>query len=236
MLEKIYRFLVYNLPCSFPDEVNKPAVTRKRKSSSHSEEISASFLTPAVSHSAIILNPHPPPSSDDNWNCNLNNSNTFLKSFLSMRHGSRGSLTSCSPSPVHFDIRGDSDRPPPTKIPLFGGGDLPKIGRPRSKSTADRPKKKATVHSRARSIDPSISPGPQTTAASTPSASTVPDAVKLNSNNSNSNCNSASSSPTKLLQIPYTRFRPLPVTPPRNPFEGSGQKLNPKTLKQLQRK
>ena len=234
ILEKIYWFLIYNLPSSFPDETNKPPATRKRKSSSHTDEIGASFLTPAVSHSSIVLNPHPQtPGDDPSWNCNLNNSNAFLKSFLSMRHGSRGSFSSCSPSPVHFDVRGDSDRPPPIKMPLVGG-DLPKIGRPRSKSTAERPKKKVvTVHSRSRSIDPSSSPKPtvvpSTTLAGTPPA----DISKLNTNN---NSNSASSSPTRLLQIPYTCFQPLPVTPPRNPFEGSGQKLNPKTLKQLQRK
>ena len=229
VLEKIYHFFIYNLPNSFPDEASKP-LPRKRKTSSHSDEISASFLTPAVSHGSIILSPHPPTSTDDSsWNLNLNNSNTFLKSFLGTRHGSRGSLAGSSPSPVHFDAQGDQERPPPTKIPLIGG-ELPKIGRPRSKSTADRPRKRAAVHSRSRSIDPS---GPQAVPPSTPPATTPVDVSKLNSNN---NSNSASSSPTSLLQIPYTRFWPLPVTPPRNPFEGSGQSLNPKTLKQLQRK
>ena len=232
MLEKIYRFLVYNLPSSFPDETHKTMATRKRKSSSHCDEISASFLTPAVSSSSIVLNPHPPPAGDDpSWNCNLNNSNAFLKSFLSMRHGSRGSFSSCSPSPVHFDARGDSERPPPIKIPLVSG-DLPKIGRPRSKSTADRPKKKAMVHSRSQSIDPS----PKTITVVPSTSPAGMEVCKLNTNNNNNNSNSASSSPTRLLQIPYTLFQPLPITPPRNPFEGSSaQKLNPKTLKQLQR-
>lgn len=216
--------MVYNLSSSFPDD-SKPS--RKRKCS-HSDEIGGSFLTPAVSHSSIVLNPH-----TEDWNCNLNNSNTFLKSFLSMRHSTRRGFASHSPSPIPFDMRGDSDVPPLAKMPHVG--ELPKIGRPRSKSTAERPKKKITVHSRSKSIEQSASNSatPGVTGAAT--LTCIPlDTSKLNLNTNNSN--STESSPTQLLSIPYTRFRPLPITPPRNPFEDSCQKLNPKTLKQLQRK
>ena len=217
--------MVYNLPSSFPDETDKPS--RKRKLS-HTEDIGVSFLTPAVSHSSIILNPH---TEDQSSNCNLNNSNAFLKSFLSMRHNARGGFSSHSPSPIPFDWRGDSEGLPFSKIPAVG--DLPKIGRPRSKSTADRPRKKITVHSRSKSIEQSSSRVqiPKTTNTLT----CIPLDSSSNSNNSNNN-NSADSSPTQLLRIPYASFQPLPITPPRNPFEDSGQKLNPRTLKQLQRK
>lgn len=228
ILEKIYRFLVYTLPSSFPEESNRPVSRKRKTSAAQSDEMSAAFLTPAVSHSSIILSPHPQSAGDDsNWNYNLNNSNLFLKSFLNMRHGSRSSLTGSSPSPIHFDF---IDRPPTPKMPLVGS-DMPKIGRPRSKSTAERPKKKAGVHSRSRSIDPTSSPLPLQSNETT-AILTAP-GLGLNSNN---NSNSASSSPTRLLRIPYASFRPLPVTPPRNPFEGSDPRLNPKTLKQLQRK
>lgn len=216
--------MVYNLSSSFPDE-SKPS--RKRKSS-HNEEIGASFLTPAVSHSSIILNPH---TEDSNWNYNLNNSNAFLKSFLSMRHNSRGSFSSHSPSPIPFDMRGDSEGSPLAKVPLVG--ELPKIGRPRSKSTADRPRKRITVYSRSKSIEHSNSCAQTLGATNSAAPTCIPlDSSKLNSNNNNS----AESSPPQLLGIPYARFQPLPITPPRNPFEDLGQKLNPKTLKQLQRK
>ena len=216
--------MVYNLSTSFPEE-SKPI--RKRKSL-HNEEIGASFLTPAVSHSSIILNPH---SDNPSWNCNLNNSNAFLKSFLSMRQSSRGSLYSHSPSPVPFDMQGDADGPPLAKMPLVG--DLPKIGRPRSKSTAtERPRKRVTVHSRSKSIEHSSLRAPTPGAAGSATFTCIPVDSKLNSNTNN---NSTESSPTQLLSISYTRFRPLPITPPRNPYEDSGQKLNPKTLKQLQR-
>lgn len=207
--------MVYNLPSSFPEE-NKPS--RKRKCS-HNDDIGASFLTPAVSQNSIVLSAH---SDDSSWNYNLNNSNTFLKSFLSMRQNAKGGFSSHSPSPVPFDMRIELEGGPSSKMSM--ARDLPKIGRPRSKSTADKPKKRLTIHSRSKSIEDSSLEAPIL-------GSSFPLELKLNSNNNNSEL----SSPPQLFSIPYTSFKPLPITPPRNPFEGSSQKLNPKTLKQLQR-
>ena len=211
--------MVYNLPSSFPDEASRP--NRKRKAS-HNEDIGASFLTPAMSHSSIVLNPQS--TEESNWNCNLNNSNAFLKSFLSMRQNSRSGFASHSPSPIPFDSRGSVERQPPTKMQLVG--ELPKIGRPRSRSAADRPRKRVGVQSRSKSIDNS-EPGSDTLTC-----------IPLDTSNTNSNNNnSADSSPTQLLRIPYASFRPLPITPPRNPYaDDSSKTLHPKTLKQLQRK
>jgi hypothetical protein len=188
VLEKVYKFMVYNLPSSFPDETNKP--NRKRKLS-HNEDIGVSFLTPAVSHSSIVLNPH---TEDQSSNCNLNNSNAFLKSFLSMRHNARGRFGSHSPSPIPFDLRGDSEGLPFSKMPLVG--ELPKIGRPRSKSTADRPaRKKITVHSRSKSIEQSSS-----RAAQMPKTANTLTCIPLDSSSNSNNPNLHSTGQFKQLK------------------------------------
>lgn len=216
--------MVYSIPSSFPEE-NKPS--RKRKSS-HNEDIGATYLTPAASQSSIVLNAH---ADDSSWNCNLNNSNAFLKSFLSMRNSRSGlASNSASPSPVPFDWKADPEGGSFSKVHV---GELPKIGRPRSKSSVDKPKKKWPIRSRSKSSEQSsLQVRPPETSNCSPPLDTLQLHLNMNSNNNNS----TESSPPQLLSIPYASFRPLPITPPRNPFEDSSQKLNPKTLKQLQRK
>ena len=228
-MEKMYEFMVHTLPCSYPEE---PRYSRKRKSS-HVDEIGSTFLTPAVPQSPIILMTA---SEDSDKNFNLNNSNPLLwKTILSLKQGGRSSpssrSSSSSPVPV-LDPRSffqDGMTPPSSKRPLVG--DLPKMGRPRSKSTVERPYKKLPLRSRSKSNDQS---NPQKPPAM-PRDSFIPIPLLAGNCNSNNN-NSSDVSPPQLLAIPQTHFRPLPVTPPRNPFEDPMQKLDPKTLKQLQRK
>ena len=216
--------MIHMLPCSYPEE---PRHNRKRKSS-HVDEIGSTFLTPAVPQSPIILMSS---SDDSDKNFNFNNSNPLLwRTILNLKHGGRNSPSSRSgsSSPVPFlDQRSpllEGTSPPANKRPVVG--ELPNMGRPRSKSTVERPKKKWPLRSRSKSND-------QTNPSTTAKDSFIPIpflAANSNANNSNDN------SPPQLLAMPQAHFRPLPVTPPRNPFEDPMQKLNPKTLKQLQRK
>jgi len=221
--------MVHMLPCSYPEE---PRYSRKRKSS-HVDEIGSTFLTPAVPQSPIILMSA---SEDSDKNFNFNNSNPLLwKTILSLKQGGRSSPSSrsSSSSPVAvLDSRSffqEGITPPSSKRTLEG--DLPKMGRPRSKSTVERPKKKWPLRSRSKSNDQSSVLRPPSVSKDSFIPIPLP-AGNCNSNNNNSN----DVSPPQLLALPQTHFRPLPVTPPRNPFDDPMQKLDPKTLKQLQRK
>ena len=222
-MEKMYEFMVHMLPCSYPEE---PRHSRKRKSS-HVDEIGSTFLTPAVPQSPIILMSS---SDDSDKNFNFNNSNPLLwRTILNLKHGGRNSPSSRSGSSSPVPLL--DQRSPllegmfPSAIKRSVVGELPNMGRPRSKSTVERPKKKWPMRSRSKSND-------QTNPSSAPKDSFIP--IPFLAGNSNAN-NSNDTSPPQLA-IPQAHFRPLPVTPPRNPFEDPMQKLDPKTLKQLQRK
>ena len=214
--------MVHVLPCSFPEE---PKYGRKRKSS-HTDEIGSTFLTPAVPQSPIILTS---PSEDQERNFNFNNSNPLLwKAVLGLKQGGRsspGGSHSGTPSPVHFERR-LAQEGPPLKRPLIE--ELPKMGRPRSKSVVEKPKKKCPVRSRSKSSD---QPNPQ----KAPNTFSPIPILNL-AGNSNTNNSNNTSSPLHMLSFSQAHFRPLPITPPRNPFEDPSQKLDPKTLKHLQRK
>ena len=234
ILDKIYEFLVHNLSCSYPEEHTKHG-SRKRKISS-TEDIGSTFLTPAVTHSSIPLHSSSDDQSGDGKNNNFNNSNPLWKTFLSMRqqHGSIGSSGSRSgtPSPIALlekRLAQEGATPPMKKAVASAMTEtaVPKVGRPRSKSAIDKPKKKP-ARLRSKSSDQ----------PNKPSVSVTSEGMStLNSNNSNNN-NCVDSSPPGLLTIPQAQFRPLPITPPRNPFEdnSTNNKLDPKTLKHLQRR
>ena len=239
ILDKCYEFLVHNLLCSYPDEHTRHS-SRKRKIS-NTDDIGSTFLTPAVTQSSSIPLHHS--SSDDQSgegrNYNFNNSNPLWKTFLSMKqqHGASGSRSG-TPSPIALLERRLAQEGvlPAMKKTLLSAvtetGSLPKVGRPRSKSTVDKPKKRV-ARLRSKSSDQ-----PTKTQANSDS---VPVTIALNSNSNNSNNNSNSgmdSSPPGLFTIPQAHFRPLPITPPRNPFEdqATNEKLDPKTLRHLQRR
>ena len=238
ILDKCYEFLVHNLPCSYPDEHSRHS-SRKRKIS-NTEDIGSTFLTPAVTQSSSIPLHHS--SSDDQSgegrNYNFNNSNPLWKTFLSMKqqqHGTPGSRSG-TPSPIALLERRLAQEGvlPAVKKTLLSAvaetsGSLPKVGRPRSKSAVDKPKKKVG-RLRSKSSDQ-----PNKAEANVP----ITMALNSNSNNSNNNNNNGvDSSPPGLFTIPQAHFRPLPITPPRNPFEdqSTNEKLDPKTLRHLQRR
>ena len=242
ILDKCYEFLVHNLPCSYPDEHSRHS-SRKRKIS-NTEDIGSTFLTPAVTQSSSIPLHHS--SSDDQSsegrNYNFNNSNPLWKTFLSMKqqHGASGSRSG-TPSPIALLERKLAQEGvlPAVKKTLLSAmaetssGSLPKVGRPRSKSTVDKPKKRVG-RLRSKSSDQ-----PNKTQAN---SGGVPISIALNSNSNNSNNNNNSggveTSPPGLFTIPQAHFRPLPITPPRNPFEdqATNERLDPKTLRHLQRR
>lgn len=216
-LDKVYDFLVYILPCSYPEDNTR--LVRKRKGS-QTDEIGSAFLTPAVAQSPIRLSS---PVDEDGKNVNSNNSNPSHKY---MKHnGSRAS-----------SIVSSRSTPSPTTSLLSRRHyseakkrEFQKSGRPRSKSMSETSKKTAT-RIRMQSC------GTGQTSSSSGSFSTLTGSLlALNSNVNNSNL-----SPPGLLTIPQAHIRPLPITPPRNPFAEDVQgctsiKLDPKTIKQLQK-
>ena len=240
ILDEIYKFLVHILPCSFsfPEDHHHHQhkyVPRKRKLV-HSEEIGSVFLTPVLSQSPILLTPSPEDAMDGR-NANFNNSSPFWRSFL--KQGGRvspGGSVSGSPSPIAFLERKYAGEGMPASK-RFAPEFIPKVGRPRSKSTADRPKKKAPVRSRSKSSDQTKKGGGEATPSNSGSMFTpitfTPD--RLNANTNNSNSNSTVSPPSGgMLTIPVPQFRPLPITPPRNPYEDKpimDRQLDPKTLR-----
>ena len=242
ILDKCYEFLVHNLPCSYPDEHSRHT-SRKRKIS-NTEDIGSTFLTPAVTQSSSIPLHHS--SSDDQTgegrNYNFNNSNQLWKTFLSMKqqHAASSGSRSGTPSPIALlerRLAHEGVLPAMKKTLLSAAAEtsvsLPKVGRPRSKSAVDKPKKKVS-RLRSKSSDQ-----PNKTQAN---SGGVPITIALNSNSNNSNNNNNNSdmdsSPPGLFTIPQAHFRPLPITPPRNPFEdqATNKKLDPKTLRHLQRR
>lgn len=244
ILEKIYEFLVHVLPSSYPDE---PKHNRRRKSS-HTEDIGATFLTPAVPHTPIVLT-SPADDGDSSHNFNFNNSNPLLwKTVLGLRQGRRGSASpasrSGSSSPVSSLYEWSAknrEGVPAAKRPLIG--ELPKVGRPRSKSTTEKQKKKpSAVRNRSKSSDHSnppvgnVTPNPTLRNPQPSNTFTPIPFLNLAANSNSNNSNSNEISPPQILSLPQTHFRPLPITPPRNPFEDPAHKLDPKTLKHLQRR
>ena len=225
MLDEVYKFIVYALPCSYPDE--QARLPRKRKGS-HTDDIGSAFLTPAVAMSPVRLSPPAEDLPVDGKNANLNNSNPLQKGY--MRHSGRVSpaVSNSSSTPSPTSVLGKRHHPETQ----YGRKKqhLPKIGRPRSKSISDTPKKKSnSLRARSTSSDQ---------AKPTGSSAGVQFAGSMLA--LNANCNNSNISPPGMLCIPQARIRPLPITPPRNPFaedvQGSASlKLDPKTLRQLQK-
>ena len=238
VLDKIYEFMVHNLPCSYPEDHHRH--TRKKRAS-HTEDIGSTFLTPAVSHSQIVLTSPTEEEKNEGKNFNFNNStNPLWKTFLNIKHGGRTSpgSHSGSTSPIGLcDRRMSYEGPlgmPVPKRPALAPDSIPKVGRPRSKSMVTKNRKKQSVRSRSMSSDQKNAVKSSQRSGSSP----IPFNMALNSNNNN-NSNSVECSPPGFLTIPQAQFTPLPVTPPRNPYEDQAitiRKLDPKTLKHLQRK
>ena len=209
--DRIYEFLVYLLPCSFPNDAKQ---TRKRKL--NPEEHCNSELSSATPNSAIVLTSHPP--------CEETLS-PMLKGLLG---SGKMSVTSLSRNSTATSAKGfshqliSSSDIPPSKLPKIGRP--PKNARPRSKSVSvsldQKLKSKSSVRNRSSSSDfqfnscsPVSSPG--------------------NRNNSN---NSNEASPNTLLSITHFKSQIpalLPVTPPKNPYENPNQISDPKIRKQL---
>lgn len=118
--DKIYEFLVYILPCSFPVDIRH---AKKRKSSTQEEQFS-SYLSNVTPNSPIVLT-H---SSEDKNSSLVNNSSAMLKNILGKQLSSSVSTNKISQSLAIFPHIGV----PTTKTPRVGRP--PKLGRPRSKS------------------------------------------------------------------------------------------------------
>lgn len=148
ILDKVYNFIVHMLPCSYPNE--QARLTRKHKGS-HTDEIGSMFLTPAVAQSPIRLCSPVEDLPTDSRNVNSNNSNTPKY----MKHGTGKSpalSNRSTPSPV--SLLGKRQHPDTTcrKKPVQSQ-DLPKVGRPRSKSISDPYKRRNPVRPRSCSSD-----------------------------------------------------------------------------------
>ncbi len=236
ILDEIYKFIVYILPCTFPED--QPKLLPRKRKTTHSEEINSTFLTPMASQGPIILTPTSEDSIFDGKNYNLNNSSPLWRTFLNLKQGgSPARSLSGSPSPIALLERRLSGEGIPS-AKRIAPEMLPKSGRPRSKSTAtDKPKSKTLSRARSRSSDQTNKHSSKDSGSSTftPITSTA-----LNSNSNSNNNNSNVSPPSGgMLAIPMTHFRPLPITPPRNPYEDQpviGRQLDPKTLRHLQLK
>jgi len=243
--------MIYNLPCSFPEDQYR-FIPRKRKLSPV-EEVGSSFLTPMVTSQGSVLFP-PTDESPQDGKSNSNNNNVhnlnssysspFLRTLFSLKHGGRtspGSSLSNSPSPTALlerRLSGDAGVPPPAK--RLATEILTKVGRPRSKSTAQEKPKKAYSRSRTRvNQTEGQRIGISVSAAQTNSSSSsfTPICFPGTSINTNSNNNSNISPPAgAMLSVQHTQFTPLPITPPRNPFEDQpivNRQLDPKTLRYL---
>lgn len=234
--EQFYEFLVHILPCGLPAD---PRQVRKRKTTHSTDESGNSFLSAALPSSPIILNASPASGDDKEGgkNSNLNNSNNpLIKTLLGLKGGMPGSRSG-TPSPVSFagsslSRQGSSGTLlafPQAKVPAYELpriGRPPKLGRPRSKSTTNSAadgKKRQFSRSRSRSGETPVIIAPPT------SQHLQPSPVNNNTNNSNE------SSPSNLLTISqHCLLRPMPVTPPKNPYEDPNQISDPKTLKYLQ--
>ncbi len=164
------------------------------------------------------------PVDDEGKNLNANNSNSSHK--YMKQNGSRASSVvsnRSTPSPTSLLSRRHYSEAISVKKRAMHSSQ--KISKPRSKSMSDTIKKPV----------PPIRMGSCGTngATSSGSFSTLTGSLlALNSNANNSNL-----SPPGLLSIPQAHIRPLPITPPRNPYadDAQGARLDPKTIKQLQK-
>eukprot|EP00731_Ephydatia_muelleri_P020275 Em0013g2a len=198
VLEKIYSFLFHLLPCSVPDETRQT----KRRKSTHGEDIGSTFLTPSLPQSPIILTASSPFEDSDGRNFNLNNNSLLWATYLGLQRSSSGSRSS-TPSPLCTH-----DRP--------GSGELPRIGRPRSKSlNADIAGKKMGVGQKSQS-------GEQGKSLHSEPPKTPPIVVLGCNSNSNNNNNSLDTSPLQLLTIPPQIVPALPITSAAKPLRGPG--------------
>ena len=236
--EKIYEFLVHILPCSLPVDVRQ---VRKRRM--HSEENSGTFLSQSLPNSSIVLSA-PPPGEDKN--SNLNN-NSLFRNFLAARGITMGHSSSSPAGLTASKQLAALGSFPLAKVPAYELpriGRPPKLGRPRSKSAVADVKKKPFLPSTAqRSRSKSGDSSPLVMASGElvsllPSepiqqASPISSSSLLSCGNSNNN-NSSETSPGSLLSAAQACFRPMPITPPKNPYEDPKQISDPRTLKQLQ--
>lgn len=237
--EKIYEFLVHILPCSLPVDVRQ---VRKRRM--HSEESSGSYLSQSLPNSSVVLSA-PPPGEDKN--SNLNN-NSLFRNLLATRGIAVGHSSSPSAGlTANKQLATIGSGFPLAKVPAYELpriGRPPKLGRPRSKSAASNGKKKpflpSTGHrSRSKSGDSVphvIASGesvPLLSSEPVPHLTPVSSSPLLSPGNTNNNNNSSETSPSSLLSIAQASFRPMPITPPKNPYEDPKQISDPRTLKQL---
>lgn len=254
ILNEIYKFMVQVLPCSFPEDQHR-LIPRKRKVL-HSDEIDSTFLTPML-QGPVLFSPTDDPqqegksNSNNNNYCNLNGSSTspFLRAFNLKKQSGRISPTSSlsnSPSPTALLERKLSGE---AGIPLakrLSTEILPKMGRPRSKSMASNKPKKSLCRSRSKSSEQRnmgnnglASQGQIGPSNSNNSFTPITFNTAVLNSNSNNNNNNMSPPAGVMLTVPLAQFRPLPITPPRNPFEDQpieNRQLDPKTLRHLQRK
>ena len=212
--DRIYEFLVYILPCSFPTTDMRQL--RKRKTSS--EDQSNSQLSCATPNSAIVLTAHPPMIESGNLS-------PLFKGLLAtngrMSVSSMGRSNSSALRTFSQSTKQPATEFPSSKLPKIGRP--PKNTRPRSKSTTasvDQKLKTKNNLLRNRSLSGEV-----------PTLNSVP----LSPDNSNCN-NSNEASPNTLLAITHCQSHIpalLPVTPPSNPYENPNQISDPKIRKQL---
>eukprot|EP00731_Ephydatia_muelleri_P037737 Em0549g6a len=152
--------------------------------------------------SPIILTASSPFEDSDGRNFNLNNNSLLWATYLGLQRSSSGSRSS-TPSPLCTH-----DRP--------GSGELPRIGRPRSKSlNADIAGKKMGVGQKSQS-------GEQGKSLHSEPPKTPPIVVLGCNSNSNNNNNSLDTSPLQLLTIPPQIVPALPITSAAKPLRGPG--------------
>ncbi len=209
--DRIYEFLIYVLPCSFPSDIARQF--RKRKSISELDRNDSHLSCPTVNN-AIILTAHSPTDNGVTpmFKGLLNNSSKISTG----RSSTPSSLRPFITTNYHSEL-------PLSKLPKIGRP--PKNPRPRSKSTTSSfdQKIKGTnnnniLRNRSLSGDHTVN-----------NHYTSPD--------SNSNCNNSNdASPNTLLAIANCQPQIpglLPITPPKNPFENPNQISCPKIRKQL---
>ena len=201
--DRIYEFLVYILPCSFPVDVRQ---MRKRKVSSDDQ---SSQLSCTVPNSPIVLTSHSS-SIEDTLSPMLRGLLANGKVGLGQGNASSGLRPFSSASDF-----------PTSKLPKIGRP--PKSSRPRSKSTTasleQRLKHKDAVRNRSLSGDATAA---LLGAAPSPNSNS-------NNNSTDASPNTLLSIANFQSQIPAL----LPITPPNNPYENPNQISDPKIRKQL---
>ena len=213
MQDRIYEFLVYSLPCSFPTDMSDVArQLRKRKLSS--EDYDNSQLSCSTPNSAIILTAHSP--------VNDSSLSPMLKGLL--HSSSKMSIGRSSTTLRPFSTINNLSSAESSKLPKIGRP--PKSSRPRSKSTTSSLDQKLKGNSnllRNRSLS-----GGDHIIFNHTAAHSSPD---------NTNCNNSNeASPNTLLAIVNCQSQIpalLPITPPKNPYENPNQISDPKIRKKL---